>query len=51
MDKIEKKMQDSLTISVPKSIHKIVTVPNGNGISSKMNAKNGEISGMFDVRV
>lgn len=40
-----------LTISVPKSIHKIVTVPNGNGTSHKMKTKNGEISGMFDVNV
>lgn len=40
-----------LTISVPKSMHKMVTVPNGNGISHKMKAKNGEISGMFDVSV
>lgn len=38
-------------MSVPKSIHKIVTVPNGRGMSNKMNAKNGEISGMFDVNV
>lgn len=38
-------------MSVPKSIHKIVTVPKGNGMSSKMNAKNGEISGMLDVNV
>lgn len=40
-----------LTMSVPKSMHRIVTVPNGNGISHKINAKNGEISGMFDVNV
>lgn len=38
-------------MSVPKSMHKIVTVPNGRGISQRMKAKNGEISGMLDVRV
>lgn len=42
---------DQLTMSVPKSIHRMVTVPNGSGISSRMNAKNGEISGMLDVNV
>lgn len=44
-------LKAKLTMSVPKSIHKIVTVPNGNGISHKMKTKKGEISGMFDVKV
>lgn len=43
--------QKTLTMSVPKSMHKIVTVPNGKGISHKMKAKKGEISGIFDVSV
>lgn len=38
-------------MSVPKSMHNMVTVPKGNGISHKMNAKNGEISGMLEVKV
>jgi hypothetical protein len=40
-----------LTMSVPKSMHKMVTVPRGSGTSHRMNAKKGEISGMLDVRV
>ena len=39
------------TMSVPKSIQRMVIVPRGNGMSSRMKNKNGEISGMFDVRV
>ena len=39
------------TKSVPKSIHKIVMVPRGSGILSKMNIKKGEISGMLLVSV
>lgn len=38
-------------MSVPRSMQRIVTVPSGNGISHKMKAKKGEISGMFDVNV
>lgn len=38
-------------MSVPRSIHRIVTVPRGRGMSNKIKAKNGDISGIFDVRV
>lgn len=38
-------------MSVPKSMQRMVTVPNGKGMSHKMNAKKGEISGMLDVNV
>ena len=38
-------------MSVPKSIQRMVIVPRGNGMSSRMKNKKGEISGMFDVRV
>lgn len=41
----------TLTMSVPKSIHKMVTVPSGSGMSQRMKAKKGEISGMLDVSV
>ena len=39
------------TMSVPKSIHRIVMVPRGRGMSSRIKNKKGEISGMFEVRV
>lgn len=39
------------TKSVPKSIHRIVTVPNGSGTSAKMKSKKGVISGMLLVKV
>jgi hypothetical protein len=39
------------TKSVPRSMHRIVTVPNGRGISKRMNRRKGEISGIFDVSV
>lgn len=32
-------------------MHKIVTVPSGNGMSHRMNARKGEISGMLEVNV
>lgn len=38
-------------MSVPRSIQRIVTVPRGRGISHRIKARKGEISGMFDVRV
>ena len=37
-------------MSVPKSMQRIVTVPNGSGISAKIKSKNGEISGILDVK-
>lgn len=37
--------------SVPKSMQRMVTVPKGKGMSARMKAKNGEISGMLEVRV
>lgn len=40
-----------LTMSVPKSMQRMVTVPSGSGISQRMNARKGEISGMLDVKV
>lgn len=38
-------------MSVPRSMQRIVTVPRGNGMSHKMKARKGEISGMLEVRV
>ncbi|CAH1955318.1 unnamed protein product [Acanthoscelides obtectus] len=38
-------------MSVPKSMHKMVTVPRGSGISQRIKARKGEISGMFEVSV
>lgn len=40
-----------LTMSVPRSMQRMVTVPRGRGMSQRMNARKGEISGMFEVRV
>lgn len=40
-----------LTISVPKSIQRMVIVPRGSGILAMMNSKKGVISGMLLVRV
>jgi len=40
-----------LTMSVPKSIHKMVTVPRGSGTLAKMNKRKGEISGILEVKV
>lgn len=40
-----------LTMSVPRSMQRMVTVPSGRGMSQRMKAKKGEISGMFEVRV
>lgn len=40
-----------LTMSVPRSMQRMVTVPSGRGISQRINAKKGEISGMFEVKV
>ena len=39
------------TISVPKSIQRIVIVPRGRGIEARINRRNGVISGTLDVRV
>ena len=39
------------TRSVPKSIHKMVIVPSGSGMASRMNIRKGEISGMLLVSV
>lgn len=44
-------MPIELTMSVPKSMQRIVTVPSGKGISSRMKARKGEISGILDVKV
>ena len=46
-----RKVKLGLTMSVPKSIHKIVIVPSGSGISVKINMRNGVISGIFEVSV
>ncbi|CAD6226720.1 GSCOCG00005880001-RA-CDS [Cotesia congregata] len=32
-------------------MQRMVTVPSGSGISQRMNARKGEISGMFDVKI
>ena len=39
------------TMSVPKSMHKIVTVPSGKGISQMMKSRKGDISGILEVSV
>lgn len=39
------------TMSVPRSMQRMVTVPRGKGISQRMKARKGEISGMLEVRV
>lgn len=53
-DERSKKTEGSnvlLTMSVPRSMQRMVTVPRGRGMSHRMNARKGEISGMFEVRV
>lgn len=55
-DTLKKKLQPKkikmlLTISVPKSMQRMVTVPSGRGISQRIKARKGEISGMFEVKV
>jgi len=39
------------TMSVPRSMQRIVMVPSGSGTSAMMNSRNGEISGMLLVSV
>jgi len=39
------------TMSVPRSMQRIVMVPSGSGMLAVMKMRNGEISGMFDVSV
>ena len=39
------------TMSVPRSMQRIVTVPSGNGMPTEIKAKNGESSGILDVSV
>ena len=39
------------TMSVPKSIQRMVTVPRGRGMSQMMKSRKGEISGMLEVSV
>lgn len=38
-------------MSVPKSMHRIVTVPNGSGTLKMIKKRKGDISGMLDVSV
>lgn len=40
-----------LTMSVPRSIHRMVTVPSGRGILAMMKNRKGVISGMLLVKV
>lgn len=40
-----------LTISVPRSMQRMVTVPRGSGMLAMMNSRKGVISGMLLVRV
>lgn len=40
-----------LTMSVPRSMHRMVTVPRGRGMLAMMNSRKGVISGMLLVRV
>lgn len=44
-------MEIAGTMSVPKSMHKMVMVPRGRGMSNRMKNKKGEISGMLEVSV
>jgi len=39
------------TMSVPRSIQRIVMVPSGSGMLAVMNTRNGDISGMLLVNV
>lgn len=39
------------TMSVPRSMQRMVMVPRGRGMSARMNSRKGEISGMLEVRV
>ena len=43
--------QFGVTMSVPRSIQRMVTVPKGSGMSAMMKRRKGEISGMLDVSV
>ena len=44
-------MEMAGTMSVPRSMQRMVTVPSGSGTSARMKNKNGEISGILEVRV
>lgn len=45
------KVRQSLTMSVPKSMQRMVTVPRGSGMFAIINIRKGVISGMLLVRV
>lgn len=52
MDDARKKKQYSmLTMSVPRSMQRMVTVPRGRGTLARMKRRKGEISGMLLVNV
>jgi hypothetical protein len=40
-----------LTISVPRSMHKMVTEPRASGMSNKMKRRKGDTSGILEVNV
>jgi hypothetical protein len=44
-------MEMAGTMSVPRSMQRMVTVPRGRGTSARMNSRKGEISGMLEVSV
>lgn len=44
-------LPSGLTISVPRSMQRMVTVPRGRGMLAMMNSRKGVISGMLLVRV
>lgn len=44
-------LPSGLTISVPRSMQRMVTVPSGRGMLAMMNSRKGVISGMLLVRV
>lgn len=44
-------LSTALTMSVPRSIHKMVMVPKGRGMLTMMNRRKGVISGMLLVKV
>lgn len=48
---LETKKKNIFTMSVPKSMQRMVTVPRGRGMFAMMKIRNGVISGMLLVKV
>ena len=51
MDGAKHHQDRNLTMSVPRSIQRMVMVPSGRGILANTNRRNGVSSGMLEVRV